>query len=130
MKKNMALQLRIQSTVVGLGLEEGHLYHLRLTLLFLPLERKIRTTCRFMGFLCSLRVQRIPRKNQVPVDPDPLLAEQSHPLLLLMFNPICELGRSNHSSRLPGNREGAGHQSCIGDLSVPCSNLEVHKVRQ
>ncbi|KAF3457405.1 hypothetical protein FNV43_RR02062 [Rhamnella rubrinervis] len=33
-----------------------------------------------------------------------------------------------YDSKLPGNREGVGHRSCIGNLSVPCTNLDVHKV--
>lgn len=119
--------MRIPSRHVEIGLLEEHLCHSRHTLLSLSrrLGRKIRRNCQFMGCPCLLQESRIQRKNQLPVVQDPLVAGQS-PSLLPMLNPICGLHRS---SQLAGNREGAGLRSCIGDSSMPCSNLEVHKVR-
>ena len=79
-------------------------------------------------FLWSLPVWRILNKNWVPVFWGRVATERLWrllPMLCRIYARCC-----HHSiSSLPGSRGGAGLRSCIDDSWMPCSNLEVHKVR-
>lgn len=128
--KRIALLLRIHFSHVKAGLGEEHSCHLRDTRVFRwpLLGRKIRMNCRSMDFLFSLQGLKIPGKNPVLVVQKLVVAEESPPLHPI-FNPIYGPDHSHHSSRPPGSKEDVGHLSCIDGLSMPCSNLGAHKVR-
>lgn len=123
--REMKKRIHSRPVKVGLGLEQRHFCRLR------PVqfsrERMTKRSCQFMGCLLLLLEWRILERIQVLLVQEPVVVNQ-FPLRPLMYSQIWGLGHSHLSNSPIGSRGGAGRQNCTAGLSVPCSNLEAHKV--